>query len=441
MLYQNHIKLLFIRKGLLLLVFSGLFWPLLAQTGKKSNDVSSLKSKREELEKQRKQLEAQISQTKSVLDQNKKQQEASLTALTTLNTQIKLRENVIDNIGQQIFELSLEIQQQKQVIELLVNDIDRIKSDYAQNILAAYKMRNAGDKLVFIFNAKDFNQAFMRLKYLNQFNLYRQQQARLILKTQQTIIAEINRMIAIKQQKMNLIGMKEQEKKLLEQDKVEKQVVLTKLQQSEKQLKAELANKQKAAEKLNLAIKELIAKEIAEARRAEEARRKAAAAKAAKTGAKPVAEKNPATMSPEMFKLSNDFESNKGKLPWPVDNGFISERFGEYAHPTLKGIKTFNNGINISTAKGNTARAIYKGTVKAIFSVPGMERVVLVNHGEYYSVYANLEAVLVKIGQEVKTGESLGTVFTNEETKKTEIHLEIYKQKQMQNPALWLRNN
>lgn len=430
---------MYIRKGIL--IAACFLLPLLVQAQKKPTDNSSLKSKREALEKQRKQLEAQIQETKKVLDQNKKQQEASLTALTTLSKQIKLRENIIDNIGQQIFELSLEIQQQKQVIELLVNDLERIKSDYAQNVLAAYKMRNAGDKLVFIFNAKDFNQAFLRLKYLNQFNLYRQQQARLILKTQQSIIEEINRMIAIKQQKMNLIGMKEQEKKLLEKDKEEKQVVLVKLQQSEKQLRAELANKQKAAEKLNLAIKELITKEIAEAKRLEEARRKAAAANAAKTGAKPAVEKNPATMSPEMFKLSNDFAGNKGKLPWPVDNGFISESFGEHAHPTLKGIRTFNNGINIATAKGSSVRSIYKGVVKAIFSVPGMERVVLVNHGEYYSVYANLEAVMVKIGQEVKTGDVLGTVFTNDENRKTEIHLEIYKQKELQNPALWLRNN
>jgi len=147
-----------------------------------------------------------------------------------------------------------------------------------------------------------------------------------------------------------------------------------------------------------------------------------------------------AAMTPDMLKLSSDFESNRGKLPWPVENGVISETFGMHSHPTLKGIKTFNNGINISAPKGSVARTIYKGTVKAIFSVPGMERVVLVNHGEYYSVYANLEAINVKTGQEVKTGEILGTLYTNDELDRTEVHLEVFKQKTMQNPALWLRN-
>lgn len=405
---------------------------------------TATKKKREELEKQRQNLEKQINQTKKVLDDNKQQQLVNLNQLNTIDAQIKIRENLIDNIGQQIFELSLEIQHQQQVIDLLANDIEQIKADYAQNIATAYKLKSSGDKLMFIFNSKDFNQAWKRIKYLNQYNSYRQKQALLILKTKQSMNEEINRMIAIKREKLNLIGRKEQEKKLLETDKNQKKEVLTKLQQNEKILKAQLANSQKAADKLNAAIKELIAKEIEEARRAEEARRRSLAAKAAKEGTKPPPA--PATtdtksaLSPEMLKLSNDFESNRGKLPWPVDNGFISESFGLHAHPTLKGVKTFNNGLNIATNKGSAVRVIFKGIVKAIFSVPGMEKVVLINHGEYYSVYANMESVNVKIGQEVKTGDMIGTVYTNDELKKTELHLEIYRNKEMQNPSLWIRN-
>lgn len=434
--YLKHIRLRFIKYLLTgILMITACLVCMQAQT--------NLKKKREELEKQRLNIVNQINQTKKTLDENKKLQHANLNQLNTIEAQIKLRENLIDVIGQEIFQISLEIQNQQQIIELLQNDIERIKSDYAQHIVAAYKIRNSADKLMFILNAKDFNQAWKRIKYLNQYNNYRQKQAMLILKTKQAMNQEVNKLIAIKREKMNLIGIKEVEKVKLEKDKNEKKEVLTKLQQNEKQLRAELARAEKAAQKLNTAIKELIAKEIAEAKKAEEARRKSAEAKSNKSNVAKADTKTTdfrANLSPEMFKLSTDFENNRGKLPWPVDNGYISETFGVHAHPTLKGVKTFNNGINIATSKGSAIRTIFKGTVKAIFSVPGMEKVILINHGEYYSVYANLESVNVKIGQEVKTGDLIGYVYTNEELNKTELHLEIYRQKEMQNPTLWLKN-
>lgn len=438
MQFQSRIKYWFI-KVVTLLIFVGLSQMAFAQ--------KATQKKRKALESERKVLESRIALTKKVLEQNKQEQLNSLNQLNVIGSQIKIRENIIDNIGQQIFELSLDVQAQKSVVESLKNDLDNLKKDYADNIVAAYKARSALDKVVFIFNSKDFNQAFRRIKYLGQYSNYRQQQAQLILKTQKNIINEINVLIAIKQEKMNLIGMKEQEKSLLEKDKETKQVVLTKLQRSEKDLRTELANQEKTANKLQQAIKVLIAKEIEEARRAEEARQRAIAARAAAKAAKekatvkksePVNAASAPTISPEMLKLSNDFEANKGKLPWPVDNGFISGSYGVHPHPTLKGVKTTNNGINITTKKGSQARSIFKGTVKAIFTVPGLERVVLVNHGEYYSVYANLEAINVKIGDELKTGEVIGNIFTNDDGSKTEMHLEIYKLKEMQNPSLWL---
>ncbi len=406
--------------------------------------------KKAELVNKRLELQEKIKQTKIVLEENKRRQNTSQQTLQAISSQIKIREKVINTIGQQIFELALEIDGSKNEVEVLKADVVALKKEYVTNLLLAYKSQSAIDKIVFIFNSSSFNQATKRIKYLQQFNNYRRQQAQLILNTQKSIVLSINKMIAYKREKMFLAGIKEDEKKELEVDKKEETVLLTKLSSKGAELQKELSNNQISAKKLSQALSLLIAKEIEETRQREEARRKAEEEREAKQNAKnnTVLQKkeikkpsaDAIIISPEALKLSNDFVNNKGRLPWPVDNGYISEGFGTHGHATLKGVKTNNNGVNLTVRTGSQARAIFKGTVKAIFSVPGMEKVVLVNHGEYYSVYANLYNISVKIGDKIDTKQNLGQVYTNLEENKTEIHLEIYKQKQMLNPEIWLRN-
>ncbi len=441
LVFQKVTKKLSI-KFILLLAIS--FW-LLAVT------VSAQKytRKKQELEEKRKELQQKISETKKVLEETKKKQNASLHTLNTISAQIVTREKVINNIGQQIFELALEIDDSRKQVDILKTDVANLKKEYADNILLAHKSHSSIDKIIFVFNSNSFNQAVKRVKYLQQYNGYRRQQAQLILNTEKSIITAINTMVALKREKMALAGIKEDEKKELEVDKKEENQVLIQLSVKETQLKKEITNNEKAAKNLCRALAQLIAKEIEEARFREEARRKAEEDRIAKLNAKKnistpkeskKIESNSVIQSPESLKLSNDFVNNKGRLPWPVDNGYISVGFGTHAHATLKGIKTTNNGVNIAVRKGSGARAIFGGTVKAIFSVPGMEKVILINHGEYYSVYANLQNVSVKIGDKIEAKQAIGQVFTNDEEDKSEIHIEIYKQKQMQNPELWLRD-
>ena len=406
--------------------------------------------KKQELEQKRKELQQKIEETKKVLEETKKKQNTSLQTLNTITAQIKTREKVINNIGQQIFELALEIDESKKQVEVLKADVANLKKDYADNILLAYKSHSSIDKIIFIFNSQSFNQAVKRIKYLQQFNDYRRQQAQLILNTQKAIIETINEMIALKRQKMDLAGIKEEEKKELEVDKKEENQVLTQLSAKETQLRKEIANNEKAAKNLSKALAQLIAKEIEEARMREEARRRAEEERLAKLNAKKngttvkkdtkKTEANTFVQSPESLKLSNDFVSNKGRLPWPVDNGYISVGFGTHKHPTLKGIETTNNGVNIAVRKGSSARAVLAGIVRAVLPVSGMEMMVLINHGEYFSVYANIQNVSVKIGEKVSTKQNIGEVYTDEQENKTEIHFEIYKQRQKQNPELWLRD-
>jgi murein DD-endopeptidase MepM/ murein hydrolase activator NlpD len=188
----------------------------------------------------------------------------------------------------------------------------------------------------------------------------------------------------------------------------------------------------------------MIAREIEEARRKEEEARKREAAKNAITAKKETAKTTESSkemyLTPEALKLSNDFEDNKNNLPWPVEKGYITQTFGTHAHPTLKGVVVNSNGVDIAAQKGAPVRAVFKGTVKSVFIVPGFQSIVLISHGKYYTAYAHLGVVSVKVGQEVDNKQVIGTVYTDEEEETTEVHFEIYNMKSKLDPELWLKN-
>lgn len=441
MKWLNHKTLFVLLLSLLVIGVSG-------QQGNYSNQ-------RKALENQRKELVKKIQETKKVLEETRKKQNKTLADLQVISKQIENREKVINTVADEIAMLEKQIIEQQVVISNLRDDITRLKQDYGKSLLGAYKQRNVYDKVMFIFAAQSFNQAIKRIQYLNQLGDYRKHQAELIHHTQQQIIQELNEIIAAKREKQGLIVLKEAEKKELEVDKKEESAVLVKLQEREKELRRTLAENERAARKLNDAIADLIQKEIAAARKKEEeARKREAAAAAARQkstpsgggtkpktteAAKPKTAPGEMYLTPEAQRLSNDFESNKNNLPWPVERGTIAEKFGTHAHPTLKGVMVNNNGVDIQTQPGSPVRSVFKGTVKSIFSIPGMGKIVLINHGKYYTAYAKLSAVNVKEGQTVDTRETIGTVLTNDEDE-TEVHFEIWKVQEKQNPELWLKN-
>lgn len=410
--------------------------------------------KRKQLENERKTLLARIGETKKVLAENKEKENTKLTELKAINAQIKTREKVINNIGQEIFEISVEVNESKTTIDTLKAQLARLKKDYANNMVAIYKNKNNLNDLAFIFNAEGFNDAYKRIKYLDKLSEYKQLQARLIVNIQKSIEDEINNMLQVKKQSEQLYYVKEGEKKELEVDKKVETKVLTVLQQKQKVLQEEQAQNERNFQKLTQKISDLIQKEIEDARRREEERRRIANEKSdverakliaenKKKGieTKPEAKKVPeSSISPDDLLTNANFENMKNRLPWPVNNGYIAEGFGTHQHPTLKAVYTTNNGINIACKKETTVRSVFKGKVKAIFEVPGMEKIILVKHGEYFTVYAKLENVQVKIGQEINVGDVLANVFTYEPEQKTEIHFEIFKGKKALNPEAWLKN-
>jgi murein DD-endopeptidase MepM/ murein hydrolase activator NlpD len=194
----------------------------------------------------------------------------------------------------------------------------------------------------------------------------------------------------------------------------------------------------------------MIAREIEEARKKEEARKREEAIRNAannkgtttpkKETTKPTDTEKEMYLTPEALKISNDFEGNKNNLPWPVEKGYITETFGTHPHPSLKGVVVNSNGVDIATQKGASVRAVFKGTVKSVFIVPGFQTIVLISHGKYYTAYAHLSKVTVKVGQEVDIKQTIGTVHTDEEEETTEVHFEIYNMKSKLDPELWLKN-
>lgn len=432
MKWLSHKKLSFIVLVLLAVCVSG----------QQNNNYAN---QRKALEQQRKELVKKIQETKKVLEETRNKQNKTLADLKVISRQIENREKIINNVADEIAMLEKQIVDQQVVISALRDDMTRLKQDYGKSLAGAYKQRNVYDKVMFIFSAQSFNQAVKRIQYLNQLGDYRKHQAELILHTQNQIVTELNELIAAKREKQGLIVLKEAEKQELEIDKKEESAVLVKLQEREKDLRRILAENERAARKLNDAIADLIQKEIADARKKEEEARRRDAAKQS-TGSKPKTTEaaKPKTAAGEMYltpeaqRLSNDFESNRGNLPWPVERGTLAERFGTHAHPTLKGVVVNNNGIDIQTQQGAGVRSVFKGTVKSIFSIPGMGKIVLISHGKYYTAYAKLSVVNVKEGQVVETREALGTVLTNDEGE-TEVHFEIWKVQQKQDPEQWLK--
>ena len=403
---------------------------------------------KKDLEKKKAQLQKEINATNQLLNETKKNKKLSLNQLVTLNQKIEIREELITTIAYEVNEINSSINLTNTSINNLKKEIEKLKAEYEKMIYYAYKNQSAYTKLMFIFSAKDFNQAYNRMKYFEQYSEYRKKQALIIQKTQNNLAEKVKELEAKKSELNALLGEKEEEKKTLTIEKSEKEDVLIQLQEKEGQLKADLKKKQEDANKLQKEIKRIIEEVIKRAR--EEAVLAAKNAKAknppnpknntTKENPKEVKNENVLTLTPEAQKLSDNFELNKGKLPWPVAEGVIIEYFGEHDHPVLKGIKVKNDGIDISTKVGSAVRAVFDGEVTGVISIPGAGKAIIVRHGEYLSVYSNLSETNVKKGDKIKTKQNIGTALTDEDNK-TSMELQIWKGSILLNPIGWIYRN
>jgi septal ring factor EnvC (AmiA/AmiB activator) len=353
----------------------------------------------------------QIKLSEATLQATASKKNASIGELNALKYQINVRRKIIRNIKAENNLLASEIADNEQIIAALEADLSDLKKEYAAMTYAAYKASNSKDRLTFLFSAKSFNQFLRRLEYLEQYSASRIKQAEQISKVT-VVLGRENEKVKEKQQEQAVLlqeRLKENQQLISLRNK-ESQVIAS-LESREKELKKDLKKRRDALAALNKLIDDIIKKEMAAARAA-------------------------SSVNANIAVLSKNFEENKLKLPWPA-NGFVSQKFGRSRDPILRNVEHNSPGIDIQTKPDEIAQSVFAGVVTAIAAIPGFNRAVIVQHGEYRTVYAKLDKVLVKKGQKVEIGDNIGKIYTNNDGI-SELHFQLWKVGTKLNPEQWL---
>lgn len=399
-----------------------------------------------QLKKQREALTREIELLNNTLRSTSKDKSLSLKQVNALNAQINLRVKKISTINTEMTLIEKQINKNTNTIRSLQAELAKLKKGYASMVQFAFRNQSAYNKLMFLFASNDFNQAYKRLKYLQQFSDSRKKQAQEIENTQKSIEQKIAELATNRKEKVALLTDQEKEKKTLDGQKTVKSRALNDLTQKEKEYKQELNKKQQEDARLTRAIQAAIRREIEEARRiAEEEARRRAAEEAKKNPNAKTPEKTAKTSdkeallsTPEAAKLAADFTGNRGKLPWPVASGSITQGYGQYTYG--KGVKVSNNGLNIRTAAGAAVRAVFDGVVSRVIQMQN-QYVVIIRHGNYFTVYQNLKSVSVAKNQKVTVKQAIGAVAVDPTEGTSDLHFEIWQGTSPINPSSWLAGN
>ncbi|MBN1598470.1 MAG: peptidoglycan DD-metalloendopeptidase family protein [Bacteroidales bacterium] len=370
--------------------------------------------KREKLVYERERILKEIELTNKLIESTRVKKKNTVNELKLVQTKIRNRNKLISQLNNEINLIDNEISKNEETLTLLEKDLKKTKNEYATLIYYAFKNRNSELNFMYLFASKDVNQFYARYKYLQQYKDYRLKQIKLIIVLNKAIEDKISELNIKRGKKIDLVNTKLFERANLHTERENNDNIIKRLQQQEEELLKELENKKRIAEKLNKEIEDLIKRE-ARRNKFEE-------------------------LTPEEKIISTNFESNKGRLPWPTTQGIITEGFGEHAHPVLKNVKVRNNGIDISTIKNSEVRAIFNGVVSKVFTIKGANSTVIVQHGSFFTVYHNLINTKVKVGDKVQTKQVIGNVYTDSKNGESVIHLEIWRELEKQNPELWLSN-
>jgi len=418
---------------------------------------------KEELQRQKVLLQDQIDLASELLLKTKNTKEASLSELQTLNQKIEARNKLIRTMDRQIRSIDREVMRKAKEIKNLEIRVDSLKSDYADLIKLAQRQQKPRDQILFILSSSSFAQAAKRMQYFKDMAAYRERQVQQIAIAQETLARERETLIAKKAEKIQVQTAQEGEKLALQADAQVQETTVQNLQSKESTLKKDIDKKQREAQQLEQQIKRIIAEEMRKAK--ERAERSSLEGEAKELGLvsgkdysrrtsnkalKKLIDKTRAAkgldvrddgpsfaMTPEARALANNFASNKGALPWPVERGIITGKFGKHPHPIVKGVIVDNPHIEITTEENAIVQSVFEGEVSSVVPIPGANVMVLVRHGNYFTVYSNLINVKVKAGDVVSLKEPIGTAFTDEEGK-TMVQLGIWKDADIQDPNPWL---
>lgn len=384
----------------ILLVFSG---PVSAQT-------------KAELEQKRNATLNEITYVDNMLKSTTKKREENMNEVKIIGNKLVLRESVIRGMRDEIELVNNRISLNNQAIDMMESDLIELKKDYAKAVVNSYKYRRENPDLVYILSARDFNQGYKRLKYLQQITKFRRRESETIIELKEQIEKTKSKLQNDLSRISELKSREEQQKYLLQSEQEKKQQMVKSLSKKEKQLQKELEEKKKIAAKIESEISRII----------EEEKKKAL---------------NSAN-TPEQKLIGENFAENKGRLPWPVEKGIITSQFGIQKHPVLKYVTENNIGIEITSLGKTSVRSIFKGEVARVFSIKGANMTVIIRHGKYLSVYENIVDLKVKPGDKVGTKQEIGNVYCETDNdNKAILKFMIFEEKEKLDPEAWISKN
>jgi septal ring factor EnvC (AmiA/AmiB activator) len=369
-----------------------------------------------ELEEKRNATLNEINYVDNMLKSTSKKKEESMNAVKIIGNKLNLRESVIRGMRSEINLLSERIELNTIAIDMMESDLVDLRKDYTRAVINSYKSQKQNPELVYILSAKDFNQGYKRLKYLQQVTKFRRKESEIIMELKDQIMSTKERLQNDLSRISDLKTREEHQKSLLQTEQERKQEIVKSLSKKEKQLQRDLEEKRRIAEKIEKEISRLM-----------EAERK----KTVKSES-----------TPEQKLIGENFAENRGRLPWPVERGIITSQFGIQKHPVLKYVTENNIGIEITSSGKTSVRSIFKGEVARIFSVQGANMIIIIRHGKYLSVYQNIVDLKVKLGDKVDTKEEIGSVYCDTENgNKSILKFMICEEKEYLNPEVWIAKN
>ncbi|TAL62798.1 MAG: hypothetical protein EPN88_12915 [Bacteroidetes bacterium] len=368
-----------------------------------------------ELEEKRNKTLVEIDYVDNLLKTTSKEKNESMNSIKIIGNKLGLRESVIKGMRDEISLLSGRIDLNTMALDMMEADLVVLKNDYARAVINSYRTQKCNPELVYILSAKDFNQGYKRLKYLQQVTKFRRRESEIILELKSQIESSKKRLQIDLSKVSDLKTREEQQKILLQNEQDRKQKMVKSLSKKEKQLKADLEEKKKIAKKIESEIARII----------EEERKRA------------IKSDN----TPEQKLIGENFAENKGRLPWPVEKGVITSHFGVQKHPVLKYLTEDNIGVEITGSGKVNVRSIFQGEVVKVFAIPGANMTVIIRHGKYLSVYANIVNVKVKPGDKVATKQDIGDVYSDPaDSYNSTLKFMIYQEK-YQDPEFWISKN
>jgi len=402
-----------------------LFTDVQGQRKRKSNRRARLEAaKRENLHK--------IQEINKIIKKTEQKKEVSVGKLNAIGERINKQTKQIDIISENQQLLENEAQELTRVTTELSGNLEKLKKEYAKMIYSSAKTSNKFNKLSFLFSSTNFNQLVRRYKYLQQYSQAREKQAVLIQKVRSELLTEQVNVLRKKQEQATVLIEKITETQNLQNLKGKQSSVVSQLNRKEKELKNQLASNKQAVEKLENMIARIVEREIKRSQERENNNE-------SKSNKSVVSTSKAITMTAEESKIATSFSALRGRMPWPVGFGFVSDHFGVHNHPVLKGIKVKNDGVDIQTSAGNDVKVVYDGIVQSVVSIPGANMIVAVQHGDYFTVYSKLANVNVSTGQKISSGQKIGIVATDNDGT-SEINFQVWRNFDKINPEGWLKD-